>query len=123
MPLRNTKLPIESKRHIVRALARHERHADIVVQIEAQFGTNVNRRALAHYNPKFNARLDPELKALFDEAKAERWREIEEEGDRWRAKRQREKLERDEARYRVLQSQRLEAGHAGVAVGNAARTP
>lgn len=111
MPTRNFKLPIEAKRHIVRALALKTSHADIVNQVQEQFGIIIHIRALAHYTVH-NERLDPELKAIYEDAKAQHWREIEEESARWWEKRKREKQLEEEARRAAMKAQ-MEARLSG----------
>lgn len=99
MSLRNSKLPRDAKLFIVRSLARRERHAVIVEQLREQFEVTVDRRTLHHYNPKHNPKLDDELKSLYEQTRADYWREVELAVDARMERRCRERDAEREARH------------------------
>ncbi len=95
MAIRNLKTSMAGKRHIVRSLARGTRHAQIVDELREKFGLTVHVRAIGHYNPKTNPRLDDDLKLIYDQTKALYWTEIEAETkalvEQWRQERESER--------------------------------
>lgn len=97
MPLRNFKLTLEAKRHIVWALAGRVRHDDIVEQVCEQFNISIHKRALRHYHPSQNPRLDDELKTLYEETRAQFWHEAEMETQAWFERRREERQREHEA--------------------------
>jgi len=54
------KLPVEAKVYIVRALACRERPVPILKELASQWDVEIARQTLAHYDPRFNAKLGPE---------------------------------------------------------------
>ena len=73
MALRDKKLSLDAKTYIVRALACRERPADVLAHLQEHFNVIVDRKALAHYDPRLNATLDADLKKLYEKEAAEFW--------------------------------------------------
>ena len=72
-PKETHKLPDEARIYIVRALACRERPASILAQVLEQFDVTMHRSNLANYDPRFNTKLDPELKSLYERTAREFW--------------------------------------------------
>lgn len=60
------KLSIEAKCHIVRALACQERPRTILAEVKEEFGVELHRSTLRHYDPRLNPKPDSGLKTLFE---------------------------------------------------------
>ena len=57
----------------MRALASRERSTDILAFLEENFKVTVDRKALSHYDPRLNPKLDDDLKSLYERTAAEFW--------------------------------------------------
>ena len=75
MALRDKKLSLDAKTYIVRALACRERPTDILAHLQEHFDVSVDRKALSHYDPRLNDKLDADLKKLYEKESSDFWAE------------------------------------------------
>ena len=59
------KLSIAAQCCVVRLLACQERPRHILAEVKEEFGVELHRSTLQHYDPRLNPKLDPDPKVLF----------------------------------------------------------